>query len=864
MEYRQMLGTACRLARDFVPEGDRILVVSKGDGDLLAIEGRHASHFPQVDGGTYAGHHPGDGDEAIRHLEDLRGQGWEYLLFPATSRWWLSHYANFEAHLRTFYDRICDHESCAIYRLSRPAGPIADDWHRASDPTRRMSAHHPLATDRPESPATNGVARDVGAPRGRSEELAGSMDGYARVKLRHFLSGTARLRFERVDDPVVSIVIPTYRQSHYTLIGLESLLANPCQTPFEVIVVDNASDDDTEALLGRFDNIRVARNGHNLGFGEACNRGIGLARGEFVCLLNNDTLLTPGWLDELVGTIRSRPDCGGVGAKLIHPSGLLQEAGGIIWRDGSNHGYGRGSDPAEPEFEYVREVDYCSAACFLARKSLLRSLGGFDPRYSPAYYEDTDLCMAIREAGYRILYQPRACVFHFEFGSGKQARAIELQLKNREKFRVKWRRQLRLYPAVGHGEEWMARDRREGRRLLVADDRVPDPGQGSGFPRARSLLESLAALGYVVTFLPLNDASAPEPASSELRQLGVEILQGAKDIRSQLSRRPNLYDALIVSRPHNARWIRTFQEFNPEATVIYDAEAIFSLRDALQAEVQGDPLPRPEVSRRLREELDLAEAADAVITVSEPERALFARHHPDLRVYAWGASIEARDDPPAFDARFGYLFVGSLSTPPNADAVRLLLGSIFPAIRETSPDSELVVVGANPPRLPRDADATGSLHLAGYVADVGRYFDRARVFLAPHRFAAGSPYKVIQAMASGVPCVLSPLLAAQMEVVDGVEALVAGGVDDFPTIAVRLHEDRALWQRIQSNALQLVRDRYRPARMREILGECIEGSFGGRHGQAPCSCSRAVDRCSAGEECPGPSGNPVAFLRSLS
>ena len=133
-----------------------------------------------------------------------------------------------------------------------------------------------------------------------------------------------------------------------------------------MIVVDNASTDETPALLGRFENLRVVRNDRNLGFGGACNRGISLARGEFVCFLNDDTLVTPGWLDVLLETARAQPRCGGVGAKLVHPSGLLQEAGGIIWRDGSNSGYGRDADPSDPEYDY------------LPRRQLL--LGGLLPR----------------------------------------------------------------------------------------------------------------------------------------------------------------------------------------------------------------------------------------------------------------------------------------------------------------------------------------------------------------------------------------------------------------------------------------------------------------------------------------------------
>ncbi|WP_020467178.1 glycosyltransferase [Singulisphaera acidiphila] len=797
------------MAGEFIPAGKRILIVSKGDEDLLRVADRETAHFPQAEGGGYAGHHPGDSEEAVGHLENLRAQGWEYLILPATSLWWLSHYTEFESHLRTHHECVCTNEAGIIFRLSGSTSLARNG--RSS----RASAF-----------SRNGYSPSP------PPKAANVMEEYARIKLRQFLAGPGRLRFPKVDEPVVSIVIPTYQQAHYTLLGLESLLVADDDVPFEVIVVDNASTDDTEALLSRVENIQVANNDCNLGFGEACNRGAKMARGEFVCFLNNDTLGTPGWLSVLVETARSEPRCGGVGPKLVHPSGRLQEAGGILWRDGSNLGYGRNANPTDPEYDYVRDVDYCSGACFLMRKDLFLALGGFDPRYAPAYCEDTDLCMAIREADLRVVYQPRACVFHIEFGSSEAGHAVELQLRNRARFRAKWRLKLRQYPAAGSGEEWLARDRREGRRILVADDRVPDAGLGSGFPRARTLLESLASLGYIVTFLPLNNVTALEPATSELQQLGIEVLHGVKNIRERLSQRHDLYDAILVSRPHNAHWIPVIKEFNPEAAVIYDAEAVFCLRDALQAEVEGkNPLPPLESKRRLRKELSLADDANAVIAVSEQERALFTKHNPDIPVLVWGASILTRNASPSFDARRDYLFLGSLATPPNADALRLLLDAIFPAIRERS-NARLTVVGAPVPASTTAADAPGSVVLTGYVNDVSPFFDRARVFLAPHRFAAGVPYKVIEAMAAGLPCVLSPLLAQQLEVTDGAEALVGDGVDDFRLKALRLHEDKALWLRIQQNALRLIRDRFDPAKMREALGNCIEGAFESHFGHA--------------------------------
>src|SRR5262249_10167985 len=135
---------------------------------------------------------------------------------------------------------------------------------------------------------------------------------------------------------------------------------------------------------------------------------------EYVLLLNNDIeMLSSATISSLATLLADHPEAGAAGAKILQLNGKLQEAGSLVWQDGSALGFGRGDDPDLPQYNFVREVDYCSGACLMIRRALYVALGGFDARSFPMYYEDTDLQMKIRYTMSRtVLYQPLAAIRH--------------------------------------------------------------------------------------------------------------------------------------------------------------------------------------------------------------------------------------------------------------------------------------------------------------------------------------------------------------------------------------------------------------------------------------------------------------------
>ncbi|MEM9773003.1 MAG: glycosyltransferase [Chloroflexota bacterium] len=249
----------------------------------------------------------------------------------------------------------------------------------------------------------------------------------------------------------VSIIIPVYNQIEFTIhcINKISETVRPSLN-YEIIVVDDCSTDETKNEIRRLQksvkNLRYHKNPENLGFVGSCNNGSEIARNNVLIFLNNDTLPRTGWLDGILETFKHFPDAGAVGGMLVYPDDTIQEAGGIVFVDGSAANFGNGArELADPLYNYVREVDYCSAALLGIRKNFFFEIGQFSKEFAPGYYEDTDLCFKVREAGRKVYYQPKSRITHFEgvsSGNDLNSGMKQYQLINADRFFSKWQHKL--------------------------------------------------------------------------------------------------------------------------------------------------------------------------------------------------------------------------------------------------------------------------------------------------------------------------------------------------------------------------------------------------------------------------------------
>lgn len=313
----------------------------------------------------------------------------------------------------------------------------------------------------------------------------------------------------------VSIIIPVFNKFDYTYKCLSSIYQNTDLTNVEIIVADDCSTDNTVNLSKYFSNVKIIRNARQMGFLKNCNNAAKYINSKYILFLNNDTEVYKGWLKYLLDIAEKDDKVAIVGSKMIFPNGRLQEAGGIIWKDGRGHNYGRNDDPSKAEYNYVKEVDYCSGASILVRKSFWDEVGGFDENFAPAYYEDTDLAFKAREKGYKVLYQPLSIVLHYESVSNQPTGMKKFLDINRHKFYAKWKHVLENEHFDYFKDIFLARDRSRNKVhiLILINEYIDD---------ITDVIKNVISPHTQVTVVDLKNVLSSSELV-ELQQSGVEV-----------------------------------------------------------------------------------------------------------------------------------------------------------------------------------------------------------------------------------------------------------------------------------------------------------------------------------------------------
>lgn len=619
-----------------------------------------------------------------------------------------------------------------------------------------------------------------------------------------------------------SIIIPVFNKAPFTLQCLRSLEEEVDLNGVEIIVVNNASTDETERILSELNKlVRVINNKKNEGFVDACNRGAATARGKYLVFLNNDTKVSQGWLKQLLDTVEASDSVGAVGSMFLYPDGSIQEAGAFVWRNGESHHYGWGHSPDDKRFNFAREVDYCSAASLLIRKEVFQRLGGFDRRFAPAYYEDVDICFGVRSLGYKVVYQPMSRLVHYEgatAGADTNKGVKQFQIINRHKFVEKWGELLE--------QEQLERDfkqldeaanrNRERPHVVVFDERIPSPDRDAGSARMFMILKALAKWSNVV-FVPFN---RPQGINYEeaLWKEGVETAN-AVDYR-RLLKRKNL-QAAIVSRPSVAEaMIPRIRRINGNVRIVFDMVDVHFLRLEREYRIAADERTAKEAKHYRTLELSLARASDVTWCASPEERSLLESETRHSRIEVVPTIHPLRSIGKPFEEREHLLFIGNFVHSPNKDAVHYFIRDIFPLVQTFLPDVRVCIVGDNVPA-EISSYASSKIQIMGYVPKIEPLLQSSRILIAPLRFGAGIKGKIGEAMAAGLPVVTTTIGAEGFGLAHLSNVLIADDPGTFAGAVAQLYSGKELWESLAQNSRSHIAKYFTP----EVVAETIKKSI---------------------------------------
>ena len=588
-------------------------------------------------------------------------------------------------------------------------------------------------------------------------------------------------------SPRVSIVIPVHNQWFTTLKCLKALERNLDQVNYEIILVDDASTDITVDAAKNIRGMKIVRLENNIGYLRATNLGASFATGEYIVLLNNDTEPITGWIDSLVSELDQDISVAICGSTLLYPTGLLQEAGGQIFNGGNAWNLGRNQNPLQGTFRSRREVDYCSAAALIVRKSFWNLVGGFDERYVPAYCEDSDLCLQAWRLGYRVIFSPNSWVVHHEgvsHGTSTSSGLKRFQELNLEKLKEKWQVELTSH-WIDTGVPRLELRRNSRGIVFVADRQLPAAIRDAGSIRTIQILKHLLNLNFHVVFTAL-DTSTTEPEIENLRQMGVEVHIKWRDALDSLENRKSRLKATWLIRTEVISFLEDkLREINPD---------IFRIADLLDLKYSTDS----KVYKVDGNQLAIAQRADRTILVSEVEASILRSHLNSDHIAVVWAEYNPHEIDNNFASSSGCVFVGGFRHYPNEEGVLWFARQVLPHLRKLDFNSPIRIVGSGLSQSTSEELLMAGLEVMGPQDDLSSIYRRSRIAIVPLLSGRGRKGKLGEALSVGIPVVTTSIGAEGFNFAKDAGVAIADDPHKFASEIMRINSDETLWQEMSS------------------------------------------------------------------
>jgi GT2 family glycosyltransferase len=780
---------------------------TRGSNSADFVAERDAARAAQAKAEARASQYETERDSAFAARESLR----------AVVAHLTSERAHLAGQLKRTYERPWRPIKFALnYRLLRMLSSVT------APISERMSARFASSAESRSPGRFDKYFAPPGAPAARRMAFGPVLTSEPKRPLRN--SDVAGLSLPTSDRPLVSVIIPCFAKPWLTLQCLKSIAKFPPAARFEVIVADDASGDPGVELLRNVAGLRLEVNPTNIGFTKSCNRIARLAKGDYLFFLNNDTLVYETWLEPLLSIFDRFPDAGLAGSKLVFPDGTLQEAGGIIWDDGTAWNYGRSDDPDKSEYNYIREADYISGCAILVPRALWEKLGGFDEDFAPAYCEDSDLAFRIRAAGRKVYYCPFSTIVHLEglsLGKDVTSGVKTYQVTNTDKLYQRWGEVLSKENFTPGAEVMRARDRSLNRKTaLIVDHYIPQPDQDAGSRTMMAIIESLQSAGYIVKFWPDNLAYDPE-YTTPLQASGVEVFYGFGYYFDEwIKENGHAISLAVLSRPAFAtRYIGPLRRHS-KATIVYYGHDLHFQRMSMEAQRTGDAQLAIDAAMMEGIEKSVWPRVDVVLYPSPEETAVarpLAVRAETIIPYAYDGFGGGRE--PAGNHEI--LFVAGFGHPPNVDAAVWLASDIMKLIWEQVPDATLSLVGANPTQVVRSL-ASARVEVRGRVSEdeLRARYARARIAMVPLRMGAGVKSKVVEALREGLPLVTTRVGAQGLPGIEECVA-IADEARALADAAAKLLRDDAPWGEASRRQLEYARAHFSRAAFRRSFLEAI-------------------------------------------
>lgn len=628
------------------------------------------------------------------------------------------------------------------------------------------------------------------------------------------------------DMPLITVLIPVYNHLDLTRNCLYSIFESETRSKFEVMIVDDCSEEDHSCLLKEFPGIRVERNEKNLGFLLSVNQALPKAKGEYIVLLNNDTVVMKGWLDELACALYHHREAGMIGSALVHiRTGTLQECGDVICKNGDIVPIGRGETPDLHQYAYMRPVDFCSAASVIMRKSvLLDEMHGFDEMYVPAYFDDADLGLRLRKAGYTNYVLPLSRVMHHESVSYGDALEREGE-RSRALFLKRWKDWLGQNAFYASAREFYSGTKPERERVLYIDAQVPQADRDSGGVDAIFFLNYLKKRDLDVVFFGEYTPGIVPKYSAILMRMGVDcIFEPQLHFRDYIREHGKEFQYLFVSRIYQARdFDELLHLYCPNAAYIFNTVDLHFVREQLEADLKDDNALRKHAAETKKYELACISRADATIVISTKEKELLENEYGKQRIWHIPQAREVFGLN-RLTERKGAAFIGS-AHPPNLDGLRYFHDSVLPLLPA---DFHLTIIGEalknaiGASKEYRDLLKCPQFEFVGFVEDLRDVLDSVVLTVAPLRYGAGTKGKVASSMACGVPCVSSAFGIEGTGMEDGVNILVAPTPEAFAEAIRRLNTDPALWKTISDGGIRFLEENYSVAAVEQKMDALLK------------------------------------------